>query len=472
MKSRLLIRSLLIVTVLLIILVISGYFWTKSYIRSDEFKKIVTHQLEKAVGGSVTVGQTEWDGWRLRNESIQVLSAEQFHDLEVNRLSLELDPRGFFDRVWRVSDLNIRELSVNFSPAPDSNQRVPFEPSALPVKMGVKDIGKAWLPRRAEVDYISIDNANGIFEAQNLSGQWQNVAVKLEREGKDYRFSVPRGMLSFDRYPDLEWQVSACQGRLKPSAVFFDSELTHDSAVLSVSGEKDFAGAATLQGNLRDLPVERLLPPDWQKRIGGLLQANFTAHLDANSKSSGSAHVRKANLTALPMLDIIADKTGIDKFRTIRFDTCEADFETLNDTLKAENIVLESESFLKITGAYTHSSQISQGRFEIGIAEAIMSQMPAGTGELFATAKDGYFWTTMNLSYQDGKWDEDLSPRLITVALRALMGGATEKATNILESLGPKDEAAGEKNAVDGLLKTGEGLIQKGAKSFFDLLGK
>gem|GEM_PF-4362503 len=391
MKIKWILRIGTVLIVFLFSILIGGYFWTKSYIRSEEFQKIVTHEIEKVVGGEVSVTGTEWDGWKLDCEAVQVLAAKKFSDLEVNRITVELDPRGLYDRVWRVSNVHVREVSVVVSTEKLKAQEQ-YQQKPAPVEFGVKDVGKAWLPREAEINNITLENVNGVFDLEGIEGSWSNVKVQLKRESEDYLLSTPSGEIVMDYYPDQSWEVIKVDGRVKSDAVFLnDVELNSEGATLMLTGEMDSASGVTVSGSLNDYPVERALPSDWKQKFSGRLMSSFTLrHADSHLDVKGKAEIENALLTALPVLDSIATFTKISKFRLIPFNTCEFDYKVKNDVINIENIEMESKDFIKITGGMEKNPETIQGALQIGISDALMPRMPIGSKELFSRQEGGY----------------------------------------------------------------------------------
>ena len=463
---------------LVLVTPIVGYLLIKSYIHSGEFSSIVKYQLSKEVGGRVEVANSEWDGWTLQNEKISVLAGEKIQDVELNRVSVELDPKGFFDKVWRVSNVHVRDVSLHLGEQNISKQ----DPEKVknkdigefPVNFSFSDAWKTLLPREVELDSILIENSNGSFNSSFSDGVWHDMSLHLERSGEDYAVEIPGGNIELSVLKHLPWKVARISGRVKPESYFInEAELIGGTGVLKVAGEGDYDGKATLQGELKDFLLSDILKEDWKQRVNGEVNGDFVAFIDdENSTVKGHGWIDRGTLTALPILDQVASKTGIYKFRQVTFDTCEFDYFINEDFVKISNLQIESRDFVKITGRITKKGDVISGVFQLGFTDEILEKMPKGSQQVFTEFKDGYYWTAVQAAQENGEWEEDLTSRMVSAVASAYIAEAPKKASKILGEVKEflEDEDSTEK--IDDVIEKGSGIIDTGVKSLFDLLGK
>jgi len=454
---------------------IIGYFLVKSYIRSDEFSSIVKYNLSKEVGGRVEVANSEWDGWTLRNEKISILAGEKVQDVELQRVSVELDPKGVFDKVWRISTVHVRDatLHVEEQSLTESESRR-SEVGEHPVSFSFSDAWKALLPQEVEVDSVLIENSNGSFESDFSNGVWNNTQLRLERAGEDYLVEIPRGTVSLSLLEKISWEISSIQGRVKPESYFINkAELRcGGTGILKVTGEGDYDGKATLEGELNDLLLSELLQENWKQRVSGAVNGNFVAYIEDEATVKGRAWIDGAVITALPVLDQLASQTGIYKFRQVAFDTCEFDYFIDDDSVKLSKVVAESENFVKVTGRVTKTDERITGVLQVGFTDEILAKMPKGSKQVFSEFKDGYYWAPVHVSHENDEWKEDLSSRMVAAVATAYLTQAPEKATELLNEVTEFIGEEGNAEKVEEVLEKGSKIIDTGVKSLFDLLGK
>lgn len=442
---------------------------------------LLKYEISSKLGGQVEVAETKWDGWKLDNERVEVLAGNGFQDLEMKRISLELDPKGFFDRVWRVADIHVRELSLHLRKAPKGSLK--YNAGAIPVEFDWKDAGKAFLPRKAEVEAIWVEQCNGSFDSDGNLGHWSNMELKLDREGSDYLLTIPRGELHLSQLPGYPLSVQKLKGRVKPKSFYINEGILsgEGGAQITLSGEGTFTGDAIIQGELKDFPVYTLLEKDWEKRVQGEINGDYTLKNKGDElKVYGDGMVENGMLVALPGLDMLAKQTGINKFRQISLDTCEYSYEILNNLVSLNNIRVESKDFLKARGSILTNGESGSGTVEIGVHNAVLDKMPAGTAEVFTKEEEDYSWANVSLTQVDGTWKDDLSPRIMSAVAKAFFMKAPEKATQILDGVrGILENAQSdggsikqEKIPASDLQKKGNELMEKGVKSLFDLLGR
>lgn len=468
-KKSFLGKGLLLLGLVVFVAVVGAYFWMQSYIKSEKFNDVIAGALSQKLGGEVEIAPTQWDGWGVSTEQIAAPMGIGFEDLRVERLSLEIDPRGFFDRVWRVPDVHVRELAVQVGGGHEPVAAESTDPELSAPKQESARMG--WLPRTAEVDYVKVDNFHGRLHEQL---QWDHVGLQLSRESEDYLYQLTQGELVHQAMPQLQWVVRGVKGRLKKEEFFLnEGQFTGaGQSQLSLSGEGDYQGGLNLAGQLQALPLSEVLKEDWQKRVKGALEMQFTVVRDEQMKIEGTCEVLDGMLTALPILDKIADKTKVQNFRQIQFDTLTSEMTHVDGVTQFSNIQAISTGLLKATGEYTRDGKQSWGEFQVGIHESVMKRMPIGSKKVFSEQRDGHYWTSIKVSESDGVWKEDLSGRVLPAIAMALLQAAPDTAAGVLQgaaSLISGDEDKGIRPS--DVLETGEKLIETGVKSLFDLLG-
>lgn len=442
---------------------------------------LLKYGISKKLGGQVEVAETKWDGWRLNNDRVEVLAGNGFQDLEMKRVSLELDPKGFFDRVWRVVDVHVRELSLHLGKAPEGSSK--YSAGEIPVEFDWKDAGKALFPRKAEVEAIWVEQCNGSFDMDGTRGHWSNAELKLNREEGDYLLTVPRGELHFSNLAGYPLSVQTLKGRVKPKGFYINEGVLSGEGGTQIifSGEGTYNGDTILQGELKDFPIDTVLEKNWKKRVQGRVNGDFTLEgSESEFKIYGKGRVENGMLIALPALDMLAQQTGMSKFRQISLDTCECSYEILNKEASLNNIRVESKDFLKAHGRIVTNGQSGVGDLKLGIHHSVLEKMPAGTAEVFTKEEEDYYWADVSLTQAEGTWKDDLSPRIMNAVTKAFFmrapataGQLLESVRGMLEGAPPSDESSKEKKKpTDDLKKSGSDIIETGIKSLFDLLGK
>lgn len=470
-------RALITLIAGIFFLLIGSYFSTRSFLKGEEFTSLMEYKLSEKLEGEVQLSGAQWDGWILNNESVTAPAGKGFSELELERVSIEVDPKGFLKRIWKISEIHIRDASVHLG-TPHKKEGEPFQLGDMPVEFSWKDLGKAWLPKKAHVERIQVENSQGTFLNAETSGQWKSLEVLLEKAGNDYTFSTPRGRASISQMPDVEWQVMRGDGRLRPSDYFITEAKLEgpDTSILEFTGEGDYTGKATLQGSLQDLPVTTLLEETWKRKFLGEVEAEFIYKTGSHASTlTGIGSVQNATLTALPALDTIARQTGISRFRRIPFQTCTFSFKRENGVTTLKELNLESPDFLKITGEVESDGTVGKGTLQLGIHSSVREKMPAGIETLFPHSRENYFWAPVTLTQQEGEWKDDLSPKAMSALLKGFLSGGTDTAATLLKGLKealPNTEDADGENSGEDLLKEGSEVIEKGVKSLFDLLGK
>lgn len=474
-------QKILISVILFIpISLIGAYVWTKSYIRSDEFGAIIQHELSKVAGGKVEAAPFAWDGWKLENENLSITAGKGFNSLEAKRVSVELDPSGLLQKVWRISDVHVRDLNVHVSDKLQEN-RAHAELSP-PVKFDWKDITKAWLPRAVELNSVWFEQLNGSFGFQDVNGHWKNAEAKMVRSDEDFLYSLSRGEIVLSAYPEASWNIKALSGRLKSDRFFINEGefFGPEGSRLTTTAEGEYKGESIFQGQLEDFPLSVILKEDWKRRVNGDLNAYYTMSTGTPGGQGiiieGRSTVDNGVLTALPGLEVIIEKTGIQRFRLITLDTCEFDFLAEGKDAIIKNINIESDDFLKLEGRMEYQNNDVAGTFELGVSEKVIDKMPKGTKTVFSRNEGQHYWTTVNLTRTNDEWSEDLSKRMVSAIAGAYLSGVLEDPESALNGLKDYiDEKSGgalEDQSTDELIEKGKDLIDTGVKSLFDLLGK
>jgi hypothetical protein len=81
------------------------------------------------------------------------------------------------------------------------------------------------------------------------------------------------------------------------------------------------------------------------------------------------------------------------------------------------------------------------GTFQVGVTPASLQWLPGSQERVFTQQRGGYVWTPMRVTGPARKPQEDLSPRLIAAAQRAVIEGVESTVRDTIKS--GKDAAKG-----------------------------
>jgi len=162
------------------------------------------------------------------------------------------------------------------------------------------------------------------------------------------------------------------------------------------------------------------------------------------------------------------------------FDPCRFDYSVIGEQVILSDIYAESKDFLKLKGTLEMVKKNASGTFQVGLSPDTLARLPQGATDIFSKEEEGYYWTPVQVSARDGKWEDDLTPRLTKLFITDILSNA-EKVTDVVEdflkTLQSRDKARGknnspnEKSTIEQLLEKGSKALGTDVKSLFDLLG-
>ncbi|MEM9081259.1 MAG: hypothetical protein AAGC74_11275, partial [Verrucomicrobiota bacterium] len=88
------------VLVLLLLVVLGGMLWVRSYVRGEDFRVLLEKQVGRGLGAEVSLTDLEWEGSAVRTEVLEVGNAGM--EFSGQRVSTRVDLGGIWEGVWRV----------------------------------------------------------------------------------------------------------------------------------------------------------------------------------------------------------------------------------------------------------------------------------------------------------------------------------------------------------------------------------
>jgi len=201
-----------------------------------------------------------------------------------------------------------------------------------------------------------------------------------------------------------------------------------------------------LQARWSQVRIEHFLPERWRAVLQG--QASGSVHYVRQTglaEVTGSIHSENATVGVLPVLKVLADFTGSERFAQVPVQRLTADFARKGEALELKNVVVESSGLIRLEGTCRIEHQTIEGDFQVGVSPSVLRWIPASYGSVFAEDRAGYRWTTMKVSGPLSHPNEDLSARLIA----AIPGAVIEKGVEGVDEAGRMI-----KDGVSGVLDT------------------
>lgn len=428
-----------ILFVLGVIGIVGLRWWLGRYLHSESFRRLISTQTANALQADGEFLPLHWtgnaaytDGFAARGRAESLLQ-----NVRADQIRAEVDVTGLLQPSWRISHLEIQRLNATIqkphtgsTPAPTpavvdsaSTRRVTLGP------IGIQEANLNWLMNPA------------------VTGSVRRVQARIELTAEGWQTTGSGGDLVVSGWPGLKIDQFRLRSRAGTIYVTESQLRLLDGGALELSGQvpTDSTAAFDMQVRFADVPVKNWLPADWRGAMSG--RANGRARLRGHAASldalvvTGQVSVTGAKLEALPVLDRIALFTQTEQFRSVQLQKASADVEWQGNRLTIRSLFLESAGLLRIEGGGVVQDEMLDGEFDVGVAATSLQWLPGSRTQVFTVERDGYLWTKVKVRGPLKNLEEDLSGRLMA--------------------------AAGKE-----VFETGKGLIEQGAKTFFDLLKK
>lgn len=384
--------------------------WIHSYLRSENFRRLVAAKTGAALHVDADYQPLDWSGSSVfsgaltgRGEPgalIENLSAEQ--------LRANVDWRAVFDGVWRVDRVDLVRLDVTLRPemerAASADQPGPAR-DAPPPKKG-------WLPDRFQLDRVFAQDANLVL---GPAGRLRNVALTMQPEGGGWVFDGRGGKLDL---PPRELAVESFRVRFQQNVVYLtDASLRlGKNGAISLWGELGGAkGPYDLHLEWENVDAASVLDGTWKSRLTGTLsgQADCLGRPNQAPVTKGTFRLADGTLEGIPVQRQIAKFTQSPQFERMPLREVSGDFETDGTVTTIKNFVLESPGLLRVEGrARLGAAGKLDGHFRVGVTSQSLQWLPGSQEKVFTRLENGYRWTDLKVGGTVENPTEDLSARL------------------------------------------------------------
>lgn len=441
------------VVTLMVALGLGAVAWVKAYVRGEAFREQLSRQVSGALGVDGSFSPLAWeddsvysDGFVPDGES----QAPAGRQIDAQGIRAKIDWSSFRQAAWRVPEVVIQRLQF------DADTAAPAQVTSVAVESndssGGKSIWSRWLPQSVDLGVVRAEDFNltlhasgkPVLTARGLpiefsAGGEARAWDILARSGGELTIAdkkpLPVEGMSL-RYRSGDWYLNAL--RLAPT----------ETAKLTVDGESTATGKFRFDSKFQGVRAGDVVAADWRQRLVG--------RIDGEIKSTGAWKIRKQAvhegevklnegvLTALPVLDKLAEHTRSDRFRRLVMDQAEFKFTYLGPGKEREKSLLSielevvSDRLLKITGRIEVANVLDSegarplsGVLLVGVDREVLKWLPGAEERVFTSAKGGYLFTTMRLGGTLDALEEDLSPRLRRAAVVETVGAVPGTAIDV-----------------------------------------
>jgi hypothetical protein len=430
--------------------------WVRGYLQKDEFRGRMEQFLGMQVKGGVTLEPLRWSGDQVTTRSLTASTGNGWK-AEVSALRLALDWNAFRDRRWKVIETGADSLALSFEggardlKAADSSRDEPGQDSGeqAPGKSSIPGWLKGYLPDRTEIDGIRFDSF-----ALSYPGPWRLAGSRLRlgawQQGESSILAtVEEGILETPvklptQVHPMKFNLTRATARMSRD----DLHLTH--ATLTWMGESEITASGHVRPRQKSweisthfagVPLKEVVSDDWKLRLTGLVEGDLdiVGKAGAEPAVKGTARLKDAALTAVPLLGRLASYTNVERFKSLVLDIATTRVSGAGQSRKFEDIVIQSNGLLRVEGRLDIQGGRLDGQFMLGVTPETLTWIPGARQHVFTSshpgAAAGMLWAPLRITGTIDRPEEDLTARLIGGAGKALLNAPAEAAGAVGEAL-------------------------------------
>ncbi len=406
-----------------------GYIWVNRYLKSNAFRDMIVKQLGTATDSQVEVDNFSWagDNIYLAKAVFEPRKARGWKQIEAEGVQSSVDWSDARKGLVRVPIISMDWLRVNLSSGHD------------PVKEGLSDLEavlspppipgwlKGWIPNRTEIGKVEVES----FELTPAKDNPMVTVTGMRLSGKpatDEGAWILRGESGEIRFAgqDKPFRITSINTRMDARSLAVNDAVARwlgDSEV-TARGDLPFEKGKSwsFKGRVSNLDLSHVLSKDWQGKLSGVLEGDYEVNPET---LKAKIRVKSGIAQNMPVLDRVADFTRTDRFRRVVLDEATADIEQKGDVIKVTNLLLQSNGLMRVEGGFVMQGKIMDGTFFVGVSPETLRWIPGAQGRVFteqrAGSPPGFVWTTVRVTGDVSRPNEDLSNRLLAAAGKALL---------------------------------------------------
>jgi hypothetical protein len=451
-----------------------GYVTLRRYLHSDSFRKFLSVEASDVAGVVGEFAPFHWDGLAVDTESFEAEGVGAVTALKAKGLHTEIGLGGVGRGVWEVRGSSLQRLEVFL----DATKQAPRLDSTDVIEKPKKPSRPRWFPSEAELQGMEIRVVSVKAKLEQGPAEASGMNVRLETAGaRDaYRVRVQSGSVRtpFNILPEI--RLEKLQLRYQDHNVFLTSAnlSAWKNGRIEASGEGNLKSRQySLEGSATGMSCEDLFSEDWAKRITGEIVSTFSMeNLTGPPVARGRLELNGGVVTALPLLDALAAYADTRRFRVLNLNVARTDWLWKPGELALTNLVVSSESLVRLEGSLIIRGENLDGSFRLGLAPGTLASIPGAETDVFISGEHGLLWTPLRITGTLDDPKEDLTERLIAAAgtrmfdqipetgekvikfTQSVLGGSSNKVVDkgvkvITEGAGIVREVSG---VLDGLL--------------------
>jgi len=438
--------SLASIVVILLVALVVGNMWVHSFLRSEDFLRLVSNKTGAALKAETTYSPLRWSGNSVFTDSLQGtgLPGGPIQTVQADQIRAEVNWRAMLDGAWRIEEVTVGYLEGTFHQPARKVSSMADTPPPPPAPTGLWK----YLPRRFELGKLHVAQARLNFQdALNKNLVTVNdTMLNLRPDGAGWLIDGQRGTLALPGQPALT--IETFRSRLQSGAFYLtDARLRlGEAGKISVAGE--FAGDSHIEAEWQQVDIAPFLKPEWRSHLTGHMSGTSLIKWPASgtgATASGRFELKDGLLQGVPVFEQIATFTGAPQFRRMPLQQVTGLYTWAGGVLTVTNLVAESKGLLRVEGnCVIGANGELQSTLRVGVTPQTLQWLPGSRERVFTTAENGYLWTNVRLGGTVDNPQEDLSARLV-----AAMGNEViEQGTKVLENL-PAAAPEAAKKALD-----------------------
>lgn len=402
------------------VLAVGGYVALRSYLRSAEFRKLVEREAGRSLRVDLTLAPMTWTGSSVYAESATATGSPgaAVNSLAARDLRTAVDLRALLSRKVHLQPLEITSLQLGLEQPISSPQ---------PTVTAVPKVQSWWKPKEIKLE-------EALVQQLSIKSLWFELIesrgdLKL---GETMDLVLTGGRLQLPRFPPLRQEETRLRFMPQEVHVLQSRGGVGEKGQIEASGVIGLGAdpSGDLQVKWRDVDLKLIFPEAWREVLQGHAAgaAHFT-RADGSSRVAGKIRSADASIGLIPVLQLLRDFTGSERFAQVPLQELSADFSQENGLLTLTSIAVESNGLIRLEGNCSTDGQTVDGSFNVGVSPSVLRWIPGGYGKVFAENRGGFLWTSMKIDGPLSHPNEDLSARLVAAIPSEVIDQAVEGAS-------------------------------------------